>query len=216
MARRAAAAFIAAYLLTLGYGLASHTIGYKTYAHFGMYYIVWDMFCGWTGWECRTHIIAEGESGAYYDVGTAPWGEVCMYGAGDRRHYDQTGIHAPTIGRHIANHTDHEPLVRYLVVEESWAKKYNLPDHLWSQRYEEAKELKSYRRIRAAYDADGECFAVNPSWQSWLLTQAVNDNPRLRNDMTRTMPFMTTGEFARAPNVVVPVGHNVPAEEANP
>ena len=206
MARRVAAAFIACYLGVLGYGLAAHTIGYKTYAHLGMYFVVWDMYCGWNGWESRTQILAEGESGSIYDVGKPPWGEVCVYGEPDRRHYDTYCLHAIRIAENTARHTEHEPFVRYVVVEEAWAKKYNLPDSLWAQRFEEPKEPRRYCRIRAAYQGNGECIEANPNWSDWLMAQALNDNPRLQRDMQLHTPFMTTDQFVRDPQVVVPVG----------
>ncbi len=206
MARRIAACFIVCYLAVLGYGLSAHTVGYKTYAHVGMYYIVWDMYCGWTGWESRTQILAEGESGAYYDVGSPPWGEVCVYGGPDRRHYDTYGLHSMALAENVARHTEHEPFVRYLVIEEAWSKKYNLPDHLWARRFEEPREPRYYRRIRSAFEGTGECIASNPSWTNWLMAQALGDNPRLQKDMKVSTPFMTVDQYSRSPTVVVPVG----------
>jgi len=211
MARRAAVAFIVCYLGILGYGLSAHTIGYKTYANLGMYFIVWDMYCGWGGWETRHQILAEGESGQYYDVGSPPWGEVCVYGGPDRRHYDMYGLHFHRMANNVARHTEHEPFVRYLVVEEAWSKKYNLPERLWAQRFEEPKEQRTYRRILSAYEGDGECIASNPSFSNWLMGLALGDNPRLQKDMTIHTPFMTTDQFSRAPNVIVPVGAYEPA-----
>ena len=211
MARRVAVAFIACYLGVLGYGLTAHTIGYRTYAHVGMYFVVWDMYCGWNGWESRTQILAEGESGTYYDVGTPPWGETCVYGTPDRRHYDSNGLHSITIGENVVKHTEHEPIVRYVVVEEAWAKKYNLPDYLWSQRYEEPKEARHYCRIRSAFQGDGQCIVSNGNFSNWLLAKALGDNPRLQQDLQVHTPFMTTGAFSRSPDVIVPVGYGAAA-----
>jgi len=208
MARRAAIAFIVGYLGILGYGLSAHTIGYKTYAHLGMYFVVWDMYCGWSGWETRTQILAEGESGQYYDVGKPPWGEVCVYGEPDRRHYDIYGFHHFRLADHVARHTEHEPFVRYVVVEEAWSKKYNLPESLWAQRFEEPKEPRTYRRIRAALAGNGECIASNASFSNWLQGIALGNNPRLQKDMTIHTPFMTTDQYSRSPTVIVPVGHS--------
>lgn len=207
MVKRLSALFIAVYLGILGYGLAAHAIGYKTYQHLGMYFIVWDMYCGWTGWESRTHLVGEGESGTYYELEPGPWGEICLFGDIGRRHYDSTGLHALTLARNTVAHTAHEPIVRYLTIEEAWAKKYNLPDNLWAQRYDEPKQFRSYHRIRSAYDGDGTQIAGNPNWQSWLHTQAIANNPRLQNDVQKRTPFITTDNFARSPDVVVPVGY---------
>ena len=215
MARRAAIAFIVCYLGILGYGLSAHTIGYKTYAHLGMYFVVWDMYCGWSGWETRTQILAEGESGQYYDVGKAPWGEVCVYGEPDRRHYDIYGLHYFRLADHVARHTEHEPFVRYVVVEEAWSKKYNLPESLWAQRFEEPKEPRTYRRIRSAFSGDGELIATNASFSNWLQGLALGDNPRLQKDMKIHTPFMTTDQYSRAPTVIVPVGGTAPASSGD-
>lgn len=211
MARRAAACFIVCYLGCLAYGLSAHTVGYKVYAHVGMYFLVWDMYCGWSGWETRTQMLAEGESGQFYDVGKQPWGEVCVYGGPDRRHYDTYGLHSYGVAANVARHTEHEPFVRYLIIEEAWSKKYNLPDALWSQRFEEPREPHIYRRIRTVYEGNGSCIAANAAWHSWLSTQALGDNPRLQNDLKLRTPFMTSDRFARTPTVVVPVGHAEPA-----
>jgi hypothetical protein len=207
MARRFAAAFIVCYLAALAYGLTAHTVGYRTYSHVGMYFLVWDMYCGWSGWETRHHILAEGESGAIYDVGSPPWGEVRVYGGPDRRHYDIYGLHSFRMADNVARHTEHEPFVRYMVVEEAWSKKYNLPDALWSQRFEEPKQPRSYCRIRSAYDTDGSCVASNGAWSNWLMAQALGDNPRLQKDLKVSTPFMTADHFVRSPELVVPVGH---------
>jgi hypothetical protein len=207
MSRKFAAAFIAVYLAVLGYGLTAHTIGYRTYQNLGMYFIVWDMYCGWNGWETRHHLLAEGESGTYYDMGQGPWGDISVFGDIGRRHYDSGGTHAMRLAKNVANHTDHEPLVRYLLVEEAWAKKYNLPDELWAKRLEEPKEFHSYHRIRAAYDSNGELMIGHPGWLSWLAAASISNNPRLRQDVQKGAAHITTDAFARAPEVLVPVGY---------
>ena len=138
-----------------------------------------------------------------------------MYGEPDRRHYDIYGLHAMSIARNVARHTEHEPFVRYLVVEEAWSKKYNLPENLWAQRFEEPKNPHVYRRIRAAFEGAGQCVASNGSWATWLVSQALGDNPRLQKDMQIRTPFMTTDRFTRSPDVIVPVGHTEPSQGAS-
>jgi hypothetical protein len=207
VSRRIATAFIAVYLGVLGYGLASHTVGFRTYQHVAMYFVVWDMYCGWSGWETRSHLIGEGESGAYYDLSHGPWGEIKMFGDLGREHYDSGGNFAVRLAKNVADHTQHEPITRYLFIEEAWSKKYNLPEFLWSRRIEEPKEFRSYHRIRAAYDSDGVAMVVNPNWTAWLNTAAIGKNPRLVNDVKKSQPHITSDQFARAPNVVVPIGY---------
>ena len=54
---------ITGYIGALAWGLVSHTFEYKNDSHPAMYYIVWDMFCGWGSYSNRVQVIAEGESG---------------------------------------------------------------------------------------------------------------------------------------------------------
>ena len=54
---------IAAYLTALAVGFVSHAVDYGTDCHPIMYFLVWDMFCGWSAYEGRLHLIGEGESG---------------------------------------------------------------------------------------------------------------------------------------------------------
>ncbi|HIK95579.1 MAG TPA: hypothetical protein EYG03_26840, partial [Planctomycetes bacterium] len=56
-------AVIVVYLSWLGHGVFCHALQYRVSAHPLMYFTVWDMFCGWSGWSYRTHVVAEGESG---------------------------------------------------------------------------------------------------------------------------------------------------------
>ena len=67
MKRLATVLFILAYIGSLGWGIVAHAVKYKASSHPAMYFVVWDMFCGWSAYANRTQIIAEGESGRYYD-----------------------------------------------------------------------------------------------------------------------------------------------------
>ncbi|MBM4075207.1 MAG: hypothetical protein FJ267_06145, partial [Planctomycetes bacterium] len=78
---------IGLYLSVLSVGIISHAMNFGTFSHPAMYYIVWDMFCGWTAHEIRYHVIAEGESGTYYDVSQGPWGTFMPYGDLPRSQY---------------------------------------------------------------------------------------------------------------------------------
>ena len=55
---------ITSYVGILLFGIFCHTFSFRTGSHPGMYYIVWDMFCGWSAYSIRTHIIGEGISAA--------------------------------------------------------------------------------------------------------------------------------------------------------
>jgi hypothetical protein len=186
--------FIGTYLLMLVFGLFSHALGYKSTDHVGMYFLVWDMYCGWGGYEIRHHIIAEGESGQYYDV-TPPWGEFVPFGSAGRHDYDASTSFTAVIAEHVLNHTDHEPMTEIILVEEAWSKKYNLPASIYESRYEEPLEKRSYFRPRVVLSSDGEIRERCLDWTSWLAHQALADNPRLQRDIANR-PFMMQDQFS--------------------
>ena len=160
----AASTFIGGYLLVLGGGVASHALGVGQNAHPLMYFVVWDMFCGWSAQSTRTHVLAEGVSGAWYDAGTGPWEAFTPYGDLPRIHYDTQGVHAPRLALNVLRHTEHEPIDRLVVVEESWPKKFNLPEDLWRRRFGAEKEPVSYFAVRHVISGDGRLAASNPNW----------------------------------------------------
>ncbi len=110
MKRLIAVGTIFAYLGVLVAGLGSHALNYKTDAHPTMYFIVWDMFCGWSAYEDRTHIIGQGESGRYYDLAPAPWGDYRPFGDIERHHYDPFATHAGNLAMNTLRYSDHEPI----------------------------------------------------------------------------------------------------------
>lgn len=180
MKRWLASGTIAAYLSVMFYGLAAHALNYKPNSHPSMYYIVWDMFCGWSAFSSRTHVIGQGESGRYYQLSPPPWGEFRPFGDLGRQHYDPFMNHTPAIAINTLRHTQHEPIQQMYVVEETWAKKFNLPDKLWQQRYPEPKQPYSYFHLRQVLRGDGTEIRRNDSWFAWQTRQSVNDNPRLQ------------------------------------
>ncbi len=181
--------FIGLYLLALSWGIVSHAVSFGTGAHPAMYYIVWDMFCGWTSYSSRNIIIGQGESGKYYELSPGPWGEVQPFGKLGRRHYDVSGAHTPKLALNVLRHTQHEPITRIFVIEECWAKKYNLPDHLWEKQYEEPKDIKKYYQVRHIFTPDGSMVKSYPNWLSLQYSYSVADNPRLMADQRRGQPF---------------------------
>ncbi|MBI1313888.1 hypothetical protein GC176_21555 [bacterium] len=182
MKRWLAVATIVTYLGVLFFGVASHALGFRQASHPGMYFIVWDMFCGWSGYENRLHIIGQGESGRFYQIAPAPWGEIKPFGDLDRHHYDPFANHSGTIALNTLRHTHHEPMRKIMVVEECWAKKFNLPDSLWAQRYGEKKQPYSYFYLRKEYAPDGEVLTQNASWFDYQDHLCLSDNPRLWQD----------------------------------
>ena len=71
--RWAVSLVIVGYLGSLGYGIVCHTLNFNTTSHPGMYFVVWDMFCGWSAYANRLHIIGEGEDNKYYELAPGPW-----------------------------------------------------------------------------------------------------------------------------------------------
>lgn len=198
MKRWLAVAFISSYLGVLSYGVGCHTFGAGQTSHTLMYFIVWDMFCGWASYASNLHIIAEGESQKYYELAPAPWGEFVPWGYLGRRHYDAFNTHTPRIAMNTLKHTKHEPITRVFVVEETWAKKFDLPDHIWNQRYEVPKDLTRYCRLRTELTADGQVARSYIPWSSYQRMQNVGDNPRLLADWRKGRPLFMLDNSDRA------------------
>lgn len=206
MRRIAACTVIVTYLAVLGFGLISHAVGFKSTDHVGMYFLIWDMYCGWSGYELRHHLVAEGASGQYYELTPVPWGEFTPFGSAPRTSYDNSASFTDAIARHVLEHTEHEEITQIILVEEAWSKKYNLPDTLWSRYYEEPKEPRSYYRTRAVLNSRGEFRERFLDWGGWLAYRSITDNPRLQQKMAGR-PFLTTEQFG--PSSVRPVSHTV-------
>lgn len=180
---------IAAYLSALAWGIVAHTFGFKNNAHPAMYYVVWDMFCGWGSYSNRMQVIAEGESGEFYQVTPAPWGTIKPFGKLDRRHYDFYGVAINRIAMNVLKHTEHEPISRIYVLDECWPKKFNIPDKLWNERYTEAKDPHHYFHVRYVIAGDGTLVEQNPNWFQYQQMVAVSSNPRLVQELERSRPM---------------------------
>lgn len=181
--------FISAYLGAMVLGIGCHALKFGTNSHPLMYYVVWDMFCGWSSHEIRFHVIGEGESGNYYRLAPGPWSNFSPYGELSRHHYDTLGNSFHKMALTTLRHTEHEPMRRILVLEECWPKKYNLPDYLWKLRYDEPKDPQSYFWLRQVHDADGKLLAFHGDWLSHENAKAIGNNPRLLADARRGKPF---------------------------
>lgn len=181
--------FIAGYLLSLTWGIVAHTFGVGANANPAMYYVVWDMFCGWGSYSNRLEIIAEGESGQYYRLAPAPWGTIKPFGDLDRRHYDSYGIALDKMARNVLVHTEHEPMARIYLVEENWAKKFNVPSRYWQRCFEEPQQKHSYFNVRAILQPDGKLIERRDSWYTKQYGQMIADNPRLRRERELAQPM---------------------------
>lgn len=176
-------AFIFGYLGVLGFGVFSHTMKFHNASHPAMYYVVWDMFCGWSAFSTRIHIVGEGESGAYYDLSHGPWGEFTPYSNLDRRHYDYRASNLKNIAGNVLRQTEHEEIVRVYTIEENWPKKYNMPDYIWNRLYDEPREFQSYYNIRLVLDGEAEIVQSNPCWQTRCARTAYTRRSSYRNSL---------------------------------
>lgn len=188
---------IGLYLTMTFLGIAAHAMNFGTGTHPAMYYFVWDMFCGWSAHEIRYHLLAEGESGTYYDITEPPWHSFCPYGDLPRTQYDTLGNCLYNMANNTLKHTDHEPIVRIIMAEETWPKKYNLPDHLWNRRFDEPKDPHSYFWLRNVIEADGTIITHRPDYLAYLYTKTIASNPRLQADTQRGKPFFAVNPLHR-------------------
>lgn len=212
MKRWATHLFITAYLGVLGFGLLSHAMTFLKTAHPAMYFIVWDMFCGWCAYESRLHIVGEGASGDYYELSPAPWGEFRPFSAMGRTHYDSFAQFSSQIASNTLAHTEHEPMVRIHVVEECWPKKYNLSERVWQARYEVAKTPHSYFHHRCIFNPQGDTLHRAEGWVAVQSEIGILNNPRLRAEMRRGHTFYASNPGDRQSSGVVPTNYESPTD----
>jgi hypothetical protein len=193
------------YLGAFSWGIISHALQFGQQIHPGMYFFVWDMFCGWSWYERRQHVIGEGESGKFYELDPAPWGEFNPFGNIGRRHFDTGGAYGVKFGFNTLKHTKHEPIVRIFSIEEYFAKKYNLPDFLWRRYYPEAKDPTSYYNTTLVVRGDGKVLQSRPQWLATQFARAMQSNPELIKQAGASTPFL---QFDR--NVGASDGSNLP------
>ena len=180
LGRGAACLFIGGYLTAMGAGVAAHAVGFGQHAHPLMYYVVWDMFCGWSAQSTRTHVLAEGVSGQWYDASEGPWEPFHPYGDLARINYDVQATHAARIGLNVLRQTEHEPIARLVIVEESWPKKYNIPEPLYSERFGAPKQPASYYAVRHILGGDGRLVGSGPSWAATETRRSLMDSPKVQ------------------------------------
>jgi hypothetical protein len=174
---------IVTYLSVLFSGVALHALKYREHDHPLMYYIVWDMFCGWSAWETRLHIVAEGESGAIYSLAPGPWGEYHPFSNINRHHYDSYVEHARRLAMHTLQHSRHEPIQQIVVYEEAWQKKFNLPPELQQTLNPPPGTPQTIVVKRDTYGANGEVIQRGQSFYERMTEQYVTENERLQRQM---------------------------------
>jgi hypothetical protein len=203
--------FIVGYLGLLGFGLFCHALNYNTNKHPAMYFLIWDMYCGWSAYETRLHVVSEGESGSYYRLIPGPWGAVKPYGNHDRRAHDSTATYVMDMARNTLRQTVHEPMTRLFLVDEAWARKFNLPDDLWARRYPEPKDPLSYFQVRRVTTPEGRVIQNQPAWLARVQTECLMNNPRLRRDVSQGREFYAVSP-GRSRGQVTPVSYELPVE----
>ncbi len=187
------------YLSAFAGGLIIHAFRLPATYNPAIYFFVWDMYCGWSNYERRTHVVAEGDSGKYYELSPAPWGELRPFGNIGRTHYDASGAYALKSGLNTLKHTDHEPIARVFVIEEYYSKKYNLRDELWSHYYDEPKKPTYYRNVVLTVMGDGTPIEVRNSWLAEQHTRTLTTNPRVMAESHRAKPFVALDRSAMMP-----------------
>lgn len=188
--------FIVGYLGLLSYGLLVHALKINPYGLMTNYFVVWDMYCGWSPYEKRAHLIAQGESGQYYDV-SPPWQELKPFGSADRHDYDNWGFYAGKVAANTLRQTTHEPIREIILVEQHWSKKYNLPENLWNKKFDEPKQVRDYYYIRAIFDPEGKSLKQHFDWKTNLTFHSIMSNPTLRSTVARSQPYLGSDELYR-------------------
>ena len=183
--------FIALYVCFLSWGTLAHTLKVGGSLSAINYFVVWDMFCGWSAWDSRTHVIAEGASGQFYDV-KEPWGEFHPFGSIARIQYDSSN---DLLAGHINNvlrHTQHETIDRVFVVEEAWPKQYNLPPNLFAHYFNRSNDKLSYFHLRAVCKSDGTPLTKFPSWHDQQMLTSLYEIPRLQRQASQATSLYST------------------------
>jgi len=184
---------IGAYLMALTVGFVSHALDVGTACHPIMYFLIWDMFCGWSGYEGRMQLIGEGETGKFYELAPGPWGEFHPYGFIDRHHYDPNHTNGFVLANNVLKHTKHEPMVRLFVVEEEYPKKFNIPAAQFEAYYGKPRERHPYYHLRFILTPAGEVMSQQPGWHAVQYNMSMGDNPRLMADAYHNRPFIPAG-----------------------
>lgn len=184
-------AFIASYVGFLSWGIVGHALKVGLCGNTFSYFVVWDMFCGWTAWDDRTHLIAEGASGEFYEV-REPWGEFHPFGNVARIHYDNSGMLLPRHIENVLEHTDHEPISHVYVIEEVWPKQYNLPPRMYAHYFDRPNDKLSYFHLRSVCRDDGSLIRGYPNWFTQQTLNSIADNPRLQQQTKQATSFYNT------------------------
>lgn len=181
---------IAGYLAVLIYGVLLHTFDLPGKVSVPGYLVVWDMYCGWCGYERRVHFVAEGESGTYYDASQIPGAVITPHGQTPRHNFDFQNTFSGKLAQSVLARTEHEPIQRIFVVEQHWPKRFNLPESLRGSTGPSERQV--YWHTQAIYNANGEALRVHPDWLALQNDRAIYDNPKLKMAAQRRMTTLVS------------------------
>ncbi len=187
--------FIAAYVSALGFGIACQTVRMGTAMHPAMYFIVWDMYCGWTAYNHGYRAVAEGVSGTFYDLNPPPWGAFRPFNTLDRFQSISHPSNQARMTRLIARNTKHEPFARMFVIEEAWAKQFDLPEYIWKAHNAIARVPYRYTKVVVEQSGDGEITQSSTPWLDSQTQNMLSDNPRLKQEIQNSRPFWMVDEI---------------------
>ncbi len=173
-----------------------------------MYFIVWDMYCGWTAWGRGTTSSAR-RAARWYDLSAV--GEMVPFGSASRRDYDVFHLHSGKIARATLDHTDHEPIHRIMMVEEAWPKRYNLPDEVWKRRTLIPRFLTLTTTSSPPTGWTGRWRRSRPAGRTCWLAHAPINNPRLPDDIARSKPFLTIENLTGSQRAIQQTSFQEPA-----
>jgi hypothetical protein len=190
---------ICGYLAALLFGFLSVACRVEWFS-VPMYFLTFNMYAGWSGYDCRMQILGEGQSGRYYVLAPGPWGEFHPYSSHlSRQCYDQEFEYGRILARPGLSHTQHEPILRMVVVEQEYPKKFNLSDAQYEAYYGKPKPQRIYSHTRMVLSPEGALLSESPTWLRYQDNLSVVDNPRLLTDATRNRPFLWSTQQAPGP-----------------
>jgi hypothetical protein len=162
-----------------------------------LYFLTFDMYGGWSGYDCKMQIIGEGESGRFYVLSPGPWGPFNPYSERlSRQCYDQAFEYGRRLARPGLAHTTHEPILRIFVVEQEYPRKFNLPDAQYQAYYRTPKPDRIYSHLRMVLTPEGEVLRQSPVWLQYQDNLSISDNPRLVAQAASKRPFLWSAVLA--------------------
>ena len=124
-----------------------------------------------------------------------PWGDFYPFGSLGRHHYDIDGTTSGKLAMNVLRHTSHEDITRIFVVEESWPKKFNMPDDQWAARWDMPKDPKRYYTLRHVITPEGVLLHSYDNFFAQQNAFEVLSNPRLNAEVARSQPIFAVSSY---------------------